>query len=226
MDTKNDFIDGLDSDIASESPMDAVFEKIEQANLYKALLNEQLFDESSASPEVVRKVTEEVHQFVSQRLQMLVGLISPEAVTQPLPFSDRQIAALRILADRILNPAKPPLQSSSGNIKVKKSIVTAKQPLISRPGTNKPAVVADQSVKQPARSRSDNVSEFTGQDYSQAVDPNNRPVRPPSQEEMNLRNANIAAQNTTGLGQGGDWGKLLQSAVAVYQKQNSNIVED
>ena len=213
-----DYFDDQVSNEPEVDPMDAVFEKIEQANLYKALLNEQLFDEGSASPEVLEKVTQEVRLFVSQRLQMLVG-ITPNApvVSSPLPFTDRQIAVLQIVADRMLNPTKPSPQP-------KKNIVKVRQPIVQKPNiqvgaaTNKPP-------KRTTRTRSASISEVTGQDYSQAVDPRNKPLPPPSQDEVNNRNAALVAQNSASMNQG-DWGKLLQAAAAVYQKQNANIVED
>jgi hypothetical protein len=218
MNRNDEYVDEMEP--IGQDPLEDVFAKIEEANLYKALLNEQLFEESSASAEVVEKVTNEVRQFVFNRLQVLVGQAPSDAFVQPLPFNDRQISVLKILADRIINA--PPTRSEPIP-RQQKNVVRPRKPEVQKPNIQK-SVATNKLPKKSNRPASGNVSEITGQDYSQATNPTGR-LAMPTQAEIDARNAVQVAKNQANMG-GGDWGKILQAAATVYQKQNATIQED
>jgi hypothetical protein len=89
------------------SVLNEAVKRIEQANLYKALLDHDLFAPGSARPEVIAAVRKEFKGFILVRLEILLG-IKPEApkaqqtIVQS-PFSPDEVTALAALAKRMID---------------------------------------------------------------------------------------------------------------------------
>jgi len=85
--------------------MSEVEKRIEQANLYKAVLNAQLFAPNSARPEIIRAVDREFKDFVRTRLEVLLG-IRPEGQRPGQKtagqFSDEEVQAIKALVGRLI----------------------------------------------------------------------------------------------------------------------------
>lgn len=84
------------------SEMSEALFRMEQASLYKSLLEHSFFGANSASPHIQQAVESELREFVSGRFKVLLGMTAP--VVQPAyisPFTDDEIEALKLLAGRI-----------------------------------------------------------------------------------------------------------------------------
>lgn len=86
-----------------EKEMSEVELRLEEANWYRALLSNSLFN--SGGP-IAEKVEAEVRAFVKSRLRILLGLEAEKKAQAPV-FSDAEVLALRGLAARITGN-KPP----------------------------------------------------------------------------------------------------------------------
>lgn len=74
----DDIIDSaIESDEVFESDLDPVqiaTARIEQGNLYKLLIDNDIFEGVNASPDVLQKVRKEIVQFATMRLEILLGI--------------------------------------------------------------------------------------------------------------------------------------------------------
>lgn len=102
-------VDALLEDLnepATDQAVDVLFEavqRIEEANLYKHLINTSLFEEGSASPSVLDAVNEEIRQFALSRLQEKLGLATPKSDPVQSVFDKDELMVLKILAAKALN---------------------------------------------------------------------------------------------------------------------------
>lgn len=196
--------------------------RIEQANLYKAVLNTSLFAKGSARPEIVKRVEKEFKAFVMYRLEVLLGIkaengvqgSAQQAAPVNLPFSQAEIKALKDIASKLVQrhtPAPAVQQaavpvitpvSAQENVSVEQVGEEEEEPqqqvrMVKRVvrrtvnGQQAPA----KKVKKP---RSNNISEVTGQDLSQARSEVRPPVPMPSASMMNAMNAEQAEKNARG----------------------------
>lgn len=106
--------------------------RIEQANLYQALLKHDLFGPGSARPEIIDSVRKEFKGFILSRLEILLG-IKPETQKQAQvqvqsPFSDEEISALKAIASRLMK--KEPAQVSPTVYSVAQAAALPQKPLI------------------------------------------------------------------------------------------------
>lgn len=85
--------------------------RIEQANLYQALLKHDLFAPGSARPEIIDAVRKEFKGFILSRLELLLGIKqeAPKQVIQQVqsPFSDAEIQAIKAIAARLVEKGAP-----------------------------------------------------------------------------------------------------------------------
>jgi len=93
--------------------------RIEQANLYQALLKAQLFTQDSARPEIIDAVSKEFKSFIVSRLETLLG-IRPEK--QQLaevvsPFSPEELEALKQLASHMISKKSSQPQAPAAPVK-------------------------------------------------------------------------------------------------------------
>lgn len=199
--------------------------RIEQANLYKAILNSNLFGKGSARPEIIKVVDKEFKEFVMYRLEVLLGIKTEGGVrgAQPvqaaLPFNQSEIAALKDIARKLVarqgptaaapQVATPTIQPIMGNQEQTIEPVTEDQEqeeapqrqvrmvkrVVSRTRNGQPVQAKPKRAPKP---KTNNVSEITGQDLGQASLPERPPVRMPSASMMNAMNAEIAEKNARG----------------------------
>ena len=85
------------------SVRDRAIAQMEKANLYRVLLEDNIFSEGSARPEILNEVESEIKAFIESRLLTLLG-ISPEPTQKAaqLPFNEDQLKALTMLADKVV----------------------------------------------------------------------------------------------------------------------------
>jgi adenylate kinase family enzyme len=79
--------------------------RIEQANLYQALLKHDLFAPGSARQEIIDSVRKEFKTFILSRLETLLGIkqenLKLEAPQVQNIFSDEEVSALKAIASRL-----------------------------------------------------------------------------------------------------------------------------
>lgn len=102
-------IDYVDQKAEEDSGLSDVEVRLEEANCFKALLRNPLFD-PDAGP-IARKVEERIRSYIKQELKILLGLDSPKAkAPEPIlsVFNSEELKALKLLAAKILS--KPVIQ--------------------------------------------------------------------------------------------------------------------
>lgn len=87
--------------------MDQAMQKIEEANLFKLLINSSVFGADSARPEILASVNKKVRQFAIRELQRLLGLKSEEdevkaAAPVAAQFSETEAHVLRMLIEKVM----------------------------------------------------------------------------------------------------------------------------
>jgi hypothetical protein len=103
---------------ATSKVMNEAMNRIEQAKLYEALLNHQLFAPGSAKNDIVKIVRKEVKDFVQFRMEVLLGMRADGKVgshmqggqrgSGPSQFTDQQVSALRGIADKLISRGAQP----------------------------------------------------------------------------------------------------------------------
>jgi len=113
--------------VATTKVLNKAIERIEQAKLYEALLNHQLFGQGSARPEVMKTVRKEVKEFVQFRLEVLLGIRADGKVgshmassTQQMvvksPFTEEETAALKGIANKLISKGNSTPSINSVNV--------------------------------------------------------------------------------------------------------------
>lgn len=211
----------------SRGVLNEALKRIEQAKLYEALLNHDLFSEDSARPEIIEAVREEMNTFILSRLEVLMGMRTEESTVTVSPFSDQEVAALKALAARALSgPAK-----TTPTAPVINPVAAAGKTASRGRGKRSQATeqVAVAPVAPPPREKSGNVSTHTGEDYSQAINTARPPLKMPSQMEIDMMHAKQAAQNAKGAAIGDGMNTPLGANVSTILQQaqrNPNIKEE
>lgn len=96
-----DELDEADQEAEEMADLSDVELRLEEANCFKALLNNPLFGEP-CSP-IAKKVENRVRSFIRTELKSLLGLEAPEVKTSyKSPFSQSEETALKMLAARVL----------------------------------------------------------------------------------------------------------------------------
>ena len=222
--------------------MDEVLKRIEQAKLYESLIRHDFFAAGSARPEIQQAVTDEIRSFILKRLEILVGIKSPEQdkiIVQQVNniFTDDQVSALRDIADRLIQKSQPQNTVTQPQVKqfvaqtqeVRPAQVHSSTPKVNQ--TKAPQPKPRQKVQQPSKQP---VNEMTPE---QRLDPNsgvykpqavskvNPPKAMPSQIVMNAMNAQEVMKRQQN-GAGGINDQILKLAIGASQSLNKNIVED
>lgn len=219
-DSTDEFVEELVEEVEEEadevdqasSVINEAMKRIEQANLYKALLNHQLFAPGSARPEIIVAVRREFKQFILSRLEVLLG-IKPEAVQSPSKatrsdFSDEELSAMKGIARRLIEKDKASASPSVVPVNVPQPKVQALEASIRDYEAEEQAPVKRvvrrvvKKARQPEsapktasrRKKSANLSS-TGEDLSQAVAVERPPLGMPSIETMNLMALQQASSN-------------------------------
>jgi hypothetical protein len=219
--------------------LNEAMKRIEQAKLYEALLKHDLFGEGSARPEIIDAVKTEIKTFILSRLERLLGMKPEETATQAqradLPFSDEEVDALKALASRVLNTSKPAEQKAATptikpmtaqqDIQHKTTVVnTISVPKQAYKTPRQQQPVQSAQPKQRKRRQSESVSK-EGIDYAQVVDPTRKPLKMPSQSEIDAMNARQAESNSGSSGISGLGANTTATLLNHFQNLNKNVKE-
>lgn len=179
------------------------FIRVEQAKLYQVLLSNDIFDSSAADAEILEIVTEEIRAFALARLETLMGLRQgADALIvrngQDLPWSEDQIEALTVLANKVLN-------SNTGTKTVMKP-KTPIQPTMKQKNSTKREIF-EESVESNNYSLQNEVEFKKGNGF--VNNPERQPF--PSQSVIDMIHANEANKNAASMGgtTGGNTGTYL-----------------
>lgn len=216
-----------DSATQTSSVINEAMKRIEQAKLYEAMLNHQLFGPGSARPEIIKSVKKEIKDFILYRLEVLLGirqegnLSTSGTASTPSPFDKEEVIALKDIAKKLITKnnaiaSVPKINSITTSQPAIATLEVQHVPIVNEAIQNKVVRrVVRKVVKGPVpngriavpvkstngRRKSENVSVLTGQDLSQAVSTARPPVKMPSQAQMDMLNAQQAESNARGAGQ-------------------------
>lgn len=242
-----DEYDEFDDDLDDDDPASAAIRRIEQAKLYELLLTHDFFTPGSARAEIQDKVTDEIRDFILDRLNALVGISPPKEETTLGSdlWDDDQIGALTAMANKLLSkrgvnkpatsapsiqhfsdrsaaPTVPSVQAVAPP-KVKPPTPPAKKrkPRTPRKGKSQSSAVLppsqDAVEEQPVSNNGVTLYK------TQVVSKKNPPKTMPSQAEQDMINAKTATRNQAGAGADS---QLLSLAISGAQDINRNIVEE
>jgi hypothetical protein len=130
----------------NESVREKAIRQMEQANLYRVLLENDIFQPDSARPEIQDLVESEIKAFIEERLAVLLGISSLTPKRKESEFSDVEILALKALAAKVA--AKMP-----DSIKKEEAPPTPAVRTVSVAPVSQAAVRTVAAVKGPARNR-------------------------------------------------------------------------
>jgi hypothetical protein len=82
---------------AVEAVLSNAIDRIEEANVWKLLIAQNVIDPKSATERVVHSVNQQLKRFALDRLEILLGMNKPKKTEKPL-FDPDEYRALRILA--------------------------------------------------------------------------------------------------------------------------------
>ena len=239
----------IEEDDQSDSTVNEVTKRIEQAKLYESLLNHDFFGPGSARPEIQTKVTKEIRDFILERLTILVGMKEPQPRIEAqanMPWDDMQIEALTSIADRLVEKKsshqgikRPTVQAFTGGSTYEPKVQQApqsspppikkEQPKTRKVKRRKPKAEAQAPKTLPAGITIDPnsgnpMSENGIVLYGGQVKNNKKPPQSmPTQASMDQLNSAQVQRSTSG-GSVGD--KLLGLAISQAQSINNNIAED
>lgn len=189
--------------------------RIQKAKLYETLLSHSLFAPGSADAEILEEVEQELKSIIEEKLEELLGMRAAKRAAEQvaLPFDEDQIEILKLVADRALKRGSSLGSTPTPTIN---PVQTAPEPAPRQAETHHPAIVPVGQTAQPAvrrqaqqqrpaapaaakprgrRRPTENTSEKSGRDLSQAAS-RRRPPRPmPSQGEIDAMNARQADKN-------------------------------
>lgn len=90
--------------LAEENAVEAVLsnamDRMDEANLWKLFLSQDMIEPGSAPERVAHSVNSQLRQFALNRLEVLLGMNKPKQIEKPM-FDREEIRALRILAAKM-----------------------------------------------------------------------------------------------------------------------------
>lgn len=137
-------------DVEEVSVVDKARIRLEQGRLYEMLIKHNLFDGVDAMPQAVVKVQSEIKEFITERLEILLGMKSEKQkevhqIIKESQFNELEVQALKMIASKVtkgasetisnvsekpkneLNAVRNTNASSSGINSIKKTIPSAPQ---------------------------------------------------------------------------------------------------
>lgn len=147
--------------------LDSAMVRLDQAKLYKMLIEHDLFQDVDAHPFALKKVQSEIREFIMDRLEILLGMKKEVKTNQNtaahLPFNDLEIQALKDIAAKL---TKGSSQMTAGPVKQSLKPVTAQKSNTLKPvsaptrpaapkvsvSTNKPQAPVKKTQTQPPKS--------------------------------------------------------------------------
>ena len=108
----NDAADGIVDDtmldleqepeqLLQETIRERAIKQMEHANLYRVLLEGNIFAPNSARPEIQSKVESEIKLFIEERLVELLNIGQARKPEVKAQFDDKEVSALKILANKL-----------------------------------------------------------------------------------------------------------------------------
>lgn len=85
--------------------MDQAVQRIEEANLYKTIINQSLFAQGSARPEILKAVNKKFKDFAIQQLKILLGMEEEKKqaiVAAGNQFNNAEMQVLKMLIAKVL----------------------------------------------------------------------------------------------------------------------------
>jgi hypothetical protein len=94
------------------SYMDQIDKRLEVTSFYRVLMQGNLFDQVTEASQIVEK---DIKKYIRKKLEVLVGISrsEPTPAAVVLPFSEEQVTALKMLADKLLVAGKVTQQEPS-----------------------------------------------------------------------------------------------------------------
>lgn len=78
--------------------MNSAMQRIEEANLFKTLINQDIFAPNSARPEILNSVNGKIREFAIKELEQLLGIRNAaDPVVVSSPFDDAEVYGLKML---------------------------------------------------------------------------------------------------------------------------------
>lgn len=76
--------------------------RLEQGNLYKLIMNHELFEDSTADPKAIAIVQRQIRKFAKEQMEIMLGMRRESAVVERLeidfPFNELEVKTLKALA--------------------------------------------------------------------------------------------------------------------------------
>jgi len=163
--------DGLPADFQNGEEyaadvMNSAMQRIEEANLFKTLVNQDIFAPNSARPEILNSVNAKIRQFAIEQLETLLGIRSPKSQSADLPFDDGEVAqlkmllgnfsevevrVLKMLIGKVLKTDSNFVAQSTPERKPELQQIQAPTPVVKQIGTPAQPLKKAQPKRQPAR---------------------------------------------------------------------------
>lgn len=152
---------GRESDQGDGGVLSEAVRRIEEANLFKTLIKQDIFTNDSADADIVLSVNNKIKKFAEDELKRLLGFDTPQTVQQVnvSDFDKEEVEALKAIASKLLkreapavikdrNPTMNPVITTQART-VKTSVPqTHQQPALNQyPQDNRPKQVAKSTPK-------------------------------------------------------------------------------
>lgn len=142
-----------------QTVMESAKIRLAQGRLYEMLLQHDIFDsEIDEDPRAVKKVQSEVRAFVTERLEIMLGMRSMEpkqvaiqSVSVEMPFNEIEIQALKAIASKL---SKGESESVTENLRINAEVTTemgVSQPVRSKPQQQVRQAPVRQAVRPAAK---------------------------------------------------------------------------
>jgi hypothetical protein len=199
---------------ATAKVMNEAMNRIEQAKLYEALLNHQLFAPGSAKGDIVKIVCKEVKDFVQFRMEVLLGMRPDGKIgshmqgggqrgSAPSQFSDQQVSALRGIADKLISRgAQPTINTVSVREPQIQELTMPREPQVQEVEQDEPRqqrtvrTVTRRIIKRNGEVVSEGVTDTTPRTY-----PGANPQRPPVKNKPREKTNNLDPKTGQDYGQ-------------------------
>ena len=117
VDFDDDDMEELEEFFEKPSIMDSARVRLEQGRLYEMLIKHDLFDGVEALPEAIDKVQTEIKEFITERLEILLGMRAEKEteihqIVQDNPFNEMEIEVLKRVASKMSKGMTENVESS------------------------------------------------------------------------------------------------------------------
>jgi hypothetical protein len=118
--------------------------RLEQGNLYRLIMNHNLFEGQDADPKAIQNVQKEIRKFAKERMEIMLGMrpeFTPEAAVVSSPFNDLEVQILKTLASRATNGATETEEANQVATVLKQTPKRSLNPIGAQPKKAVPKVV-------------------------------------------------------------------------------------